>query len=543
MRGRLAFAGIAVVLGVAASWAFLGAPEGDDPRGGAGARREESRVEPPLPAPPVLSTTPGAGGATGRSRSETTPPKAAGLEGVVRIGGAPGARLRVRAEPVGGGVSSPWVETTRDGAFRFEGLERDRRYRVLARTGPLADEVEAVASAAPGEAGIEGNLAGGPPVDRRDAAGGASAAPRRGRVAIVGHDGRRVARASVKLLMPSPLPGGPARTGFGGFLDVKDGEFVRSPWETWDWEYEVTSPVDERGEALPYGPARVRFEDDGAVPGTVVLPPERVVEGRLLTPEGLAVSGLELHAMRASPAAGSALLPDASATTGPDGSFRLRGLAPGAHVVWLSSPPPPPLLAPRDWTFGPEDARVEFRLEAGRAVAVRVVDREGMPVEQALVGWRPAAGPAAGVDAGSAGARGSSTDARGVATLVVPAGEVSGILVVTPPWKRTDLLPVEVPNWTPDDRPMVLDRGFVVSGVVRDGAGAASRGWVRRRESDGRFVPIAGVLPDGTFSISRLPAGPLTIAASRTPQGPLGPEQTVDAGTTGVALVVGPERK
>jgi hypothetical protein len=343
-------------------------------------------------------------------------------------------------------------------------------------------------------------------------------------VRIVGHDGGAVARAAVAI-----VGGGPAESGFGGFLDVAEGTFSRPAAEPWDGGYEVFAAKDAHGEPLPYGPVVQRFPQDAppAAVAEIVLPPERVVDGRVLGPDGNGVAGLELQATRV-----LGMMPHASAKTGPDGSFRLRNLGDREYLVVAT--PPPALLLSGDWSIPRGAATVELRLRTGVDVEVRVVDHAGKPVAGAMVS---ALARDRGVRGGSFSPA-SKTDADGRSTLRSLDPAASYRLSVQGPVDRLDLARHQQDGWTPAPTTVTLPRGFTVSGTVRDSTGSTFAGVVLRKKPDGSFEPLVGTDAAGEFRATGLPAGPLTVAAARGFGGTPGEAVTVEAGATGVILTV-----
>jgi hypothetical protein len=179
-------------------------------------------------------------------------------------------------------------------------------------------------------------------------------------------------------------------------------------------------------------------------------------------------------------------------------------------------------------------------MRAGLAVSILVVGPDGSPVVGATVGVshpKPPGDPA--TDAGKGGFRSFATDATGVASVILDDATGPRALTVHPPVERRDVRSLERPEWTPQDETIALEPGHPVSGVLRDARGAAVRGFVHRKGTDGRFVPLAGTRSDGTFSTEGLAAGTVTLAGSRDVASPRGPERTVEAGSADVVLVVG----
>jgi hypothetical protein len=316
---------------------------------------------------------------------------------------------------------------------------------------------------------------------------------------------------------------------FSGYVDVSDGVFSRSPLEGWDARYEISGAADARGDPLPYGFATVRFDGTEDTESVVRLAAERVIEGRVLGPDGAGLPDVDLSAF---PAAASVTLPVATATTGPDGAFRLGRL--GEGEVRIDAALPPPLLPSGEWTRKAGETGVTLHARAGIDVTLRVLDPSGRPVAGASASvLRAGQVPRPG------GVPGDRTDAAGDARLRSLDPEGAYVLTVSPPFDRKDLRALRREDWKPADETVTLERGFTVAGAVRDGSGAPVRGFVLRRLPDGRLQPALGTMPDGTFTIGGLPEGPITLAAALRHDAPPGPEVTVDAGATGVILVIG----
>lgn len=108
-------------------------------------------------------------------------------------------------------------------------------------------------------------------------------------------------------------------------------------------------------------------------------------------------------------------------TTGPDGKFDFVGIRYGRHVVRVF---PPEHLEPEPVAFTLDDTHrlreVDLRLDAGRAVALTVIDRENDPVANAKI---------FAVTDGKLRAR-TATDEDGRATIAVPAGEAATLFAI-----------------------------------------------------------------------------------------------------------------
>ena len=108
-------------------------------------------------------------------------------------------------------------------------------------------------------------------------------------------------------------------------------------------------------------------------------------------------------------------------TTGPEGTFDFTGIKYGQQTVRIY---PPLHLEPEPIAFTIDDAKrlheLDVRVDAGRAVAITVIDRENDPVADAKV---------FAVTDGQLRAR-TTTDEDGRATVPVPVGETATLFVV-----------------------------------------------------------------------------------------------------------------
>ncbi|HEX7832582.1 MAG TPA: carboxypeptidase-like regulatory domain-containing protein, partial [Thermoanaerobaculia bacterium] len=107
--------------------------------------------------------------------------------------------------------------------------------------------------------------------------------------------------------------------------------------------------------------------------------------------------------------------------TGPDGKFDFAGIRYGKHTVRVY---PPQHLEPEPIAFTLDDSHrlreLDVRVDAGRAVAFTVIDRDNDPVANAKV---------FAVTEGKLRAR-TTTDEDGRATVAVPAGESATLVVI-----------------------------------------------------------------------------------------------------------------
>ncbi len=281
--------------------------------------------------------------------------------------------------------------------------------------------------------------------------------------------------------------------------------------------YRVTDAQDASGLPLPLGDVT-----GGPVPGDapatieVRLPPERVIEGEVLAPDGAPVRGLR---MRATGPAGEPLR-TYQTFTDTKGRFRFGRLAAGNYRI-----------RPVGDTTG--EARVAagtmdlvLRLAVEDVMTVRVVDPEGRPVPGARLEWgdTPATGPGDGV------------------LLAVPFGprESRELLRVLPPPDRPDLTFVRVPFVAGTETTLVLPRALFVRGFVREASGAGVPGIDLIGMSLG--MGFAGVISartasDGSFELGPFWEGPVTLRVPRAhPDLWSGLTREVAAGDEGVVL-------
>jgi hypothetical protein len=496
------------------AWLLLGRGAAPDDDAADGAGRPAATRPPPPPAggPPLVGS--GVGEPPPDDGKEKDP--AAAIEGRIRPPAAtppdavlPAKGIRVRAVPVRGGTPSPWVATDGDGRFRIDDLA-PVPHRLVAKTGPFAEELVVAASAVPGAPPADHDL-----VPARRAA---DAVPRGvgGRVRLLGHDGAAVATAHVAAHVAGV---------FHGYIDVRGGEFARAAAEPWGTTYEISAARDADGRPLPYGPLVVGLDDGESPVVTVRLPPERVVEGRLVGPSGAGVPDVEVRVM----ALGSfARPPIATARTDRGGNFRLGGLGAGPYEIRTEGALP--LYPPGRWTLEPHDTFLDLPLAGGSSVTLTLTDPTGRAVEGAsLTLFRAGA-------AGSPDIVSARSGSAGEARIEGLDPEARYTLNVQPPPDRRDLRPIQRTGWLPTNAALTFERGFTVTGTLRDASGAPSRGFVQRKTPEGVFRPAVAVPADGRFEIRGLPEGPVTLAASASVNSPTGPEVTVDAGAIAVDL-------
>jgi protocatechuate 3,4-dioxygenase beta subunit len=279
----------------------------------------------------------------------------------------------------------------------------------------------------------------------------------------------------------------------------------------------------------------------------VRLAAERAIEGRVLNADGSPVRGVLVRASSAATADGS---PPSQGEGRSDelGRFRVGGLGEGEHT--LSAMVPPDYLAPQAVTAPAGARNVELNLRRGVSARVRVRDADGQPVANAHVGLAARA-PDVAPQPGQRGRRARHgqtqvsvvTVADGTALLRGLDPDLQWVLSVAP--NRDDLLGHSQDRWTPADVEVRLERGYAVSGVVRDPQGRALPGsQVMRKVGENGWNGV-GVNQDGTFKITGLERGHVTLAAwapgvSVDVNDPSVQVLTVAAGTQDLVLTVDP---
>ncbi len=417
---------------------------------------------------------------------------------VVGVDGKPASGAMIYARTPEGAVAGQVPRTGVDGSFRLGGLPEGS---VTVDAMSVDGLGRASATAKTGQEDVLLTLA---PFNRGDRAepGGEALVVR-----ILGPDGKPVPQARVRFRGERGMNGTYVRDGEARF----SGSFA-----TGEGVIEVWGAATSDGTPLPYGPARVD-RGKGAVAGTIEvrLPPEIAISGVLLSPDGKGVRGALVRALAPQDAAYPMRYYNRdntlSARSGDGGAFRIGGLGPDEYV--LDVQPPPGSIAPPDVRARGGATGVEIRLRAGLSVTVTVTDRDGKPVAGATVNatrmpkgttWYPP------------GESPPQTDASGVARVTDLDSDVTYSLSVVPPRNRTDLkAPPVVSDWRPKDEAVVLERGYVVKGVVRDQTGRpVANASVMRREGENSVRGVATTGADGTFTISDLPAGTVMLSAS-----------------------------
>lgn len=261
-----------------------------------------------------------------------------------------------------------------------------------------------------------------------------------------------------------------------------------------------------RATPLPPGPQVliIRAPGHGAVQRTVTvdagpetqvevaLPPEYVLAGRVLGPEGLALEGA--HVVLTGPGRGGA--PDVR--TGPDGRFEVHELMDDTYDLRVERAGYLPVA--REVQM-PQPRPMELSLSPAAAVNVKVLGARGEPVEEASVSLA-----LVGEGRGET-VREEGTDARGDVHF---GGLVPGSYIAqarAPGYLASG--PVAVEAWDEDSAPvtLVLRQGLTLTGRVRDERGMpVSEAEVGILEEG---TSVGGVSTDaqGRFTLSGLVAG------------------------------------
>ncbi|WP_375772162.1 carboxypeptidase-like regulatory domain-containing protein [Archangium gephyra] len=218
------------------------------------------------------------------------------------------------------------------------------------------------------------------------------------------------------------------------------------------------------------------------------LPPESVLAGRILGPEGLGMPGARLHLLGPGLSGGEAVL------TGAEGRFEVRGLAEDTYELRVERPGYLPVT--RELRL-PRTEPLELSLEPAAAVAVKVLGARGEPVGEAAVSLSRVGGETV---------REEGTDARGGVHF---GGLVPGRYLAkarAPGYLASEPVPVEAWDEEAVPVPLVLREGLTLSGRVRDARGGpvaeadvvlmgnATSGGRTRTDGQGRFT-LPGLVP------------------------------------------------
>lgn len=389
--------------------------------------------------------------------------RAGGLAGaVVDVGGRPVARARVRALPVPAGSvldepPSGEARTEADGRFRIPDLRAGWTYFLRVDGGDFAPARQ-IADVPPADKP-------GKPV-RITVTPGTAASGR-----VVDQAGQPVPGAAVRLRPAhqedeswseedsTPLEG----------LSGPDGRFLLSHLAAGRYDLQIEreglSPGRIAGLEIPSGSRAVDL-------GDVRLKAGGFIEGRVLDESGRPVAGahiglsLPMERMNERPP---------QAETGPDGSFRLKGLARGERYdLWIQADGFVQRQAPGVEAPPSEPLRIELR--RGRTLTVRVVDPEGKPVARALLSRMEkvlATGPGAGYGHQSTGSLGETDDEGSLRIGNLEPG-VLDLLVQADGFQPLVAPGLHIPDESDAGAVEVtLVRGAVLEGQVLDGDGKA----------------------------------------------------------------------
>lgn len=222
----------------------------------------------------------------------------------------------------------------------------------------------------------------------------------------------------------------------------------------------------ERGRAELAG---VKLPHEGARP-TLTLAPAATIEGRVVD----ARSGAPLGGVAIGVRQGQA----ARATrSGADGRYRVAGLAPGTYRVEADDLRYVPYVKGRVQARAGETVKADLPLQPAAAISGRVVDEDGAPIagargQLALSGETGFAAFARSARGGDRYAFRTGADGSFSARRLGP-GENQRLTVTHPEYERRTLggLALE-PGKTKTGVTVVLTRGIVVAGLVKDPEGA-----------------------------------------------------------------------
>lgn len=284
-------------------------------------------------------------------------------------------------------------------------------------------------------------------------------------------------------------------------LLAADGTFRVPFWQRGTFSYNV------RGPALPNDYSDVA-QLEGASPGplAIAIPDTRI-------------SGIVRDAKSNQPVDGATVALQTNvdgreehvrATTGPDGRFDFIGIKPGGHIVRVDAPR---YLEPEPVAFAlTADApfrELDLRLDAGRSVALVVIDKEQNPVANAKVFV---------VADSKLRARGT-TGEDGRASMPVPAGEAATLFVVA---AEGPFAMMRVPRGDGNGRLQVYLPSFASSLLIRaqTTGGETMPPFSLLMRYDGELVPtevaeeladVQGLRlatgPDGEAHLRNIPSG------------------------------------
>ena len=323
---------------------------------------------------------------------------------------------------------------------------------------------------------------------------------RRWAIHVRGPDGEPIPEAAHRQY--DRFPGQPWHyAGYGRGRELRVQTHVSGTDETY---VEVFAARDERDRPLPLGAALVLPSDlpVGGGEHTVTLPPEQVVRGRIVGPDGEGVAGVPIEAFGDY---GTHQLPIAShdpharTRSGSDGAFELRQLGPFAYVLRLDLPE---AFAPHgDVSVHAGDEDAVIRVRASASTRVRVLDEEGRVIPGAHVQL------AHGTQTHAA----SLTDAEG---LFIARGLDPDLLyriTARMPEGTSRYLVTVLEEQAPGEIEAVLRSAHTVSGVVvaPDGRSLPWARVYRQVSENGWETHFADEA--GRFTLQGLPAGDLVL--------------------------------
>lgn len=318
---------------------------------------------------------------------------------------------------------------------------------------------------------------------------------------VVDHESRAVTGASVWLSAFGPDANGITSGRFAGRSTAKtdaEGRFRLTRLAAGSY----TVLVEHAGHAPAAVPGvEVGPGTGGAELGTISLQPGLVVEGRFATPDGMALSGVEIMLWR-----GGGLPLFREATTDHDGRFNLVDLPPSGDLRfgaqkdgWL-----PLELA----TLSLPLARpLELVLQPALSLAGRVEDRDGKPIASAQVSARKVQGLSGGRTLSAPvavdGAFSFDRLEAGVYDLTAEAAghqpsRHRGITVTT----AAELEPIV----------LTLDRGATLSGRITDTHGEPlDKVYVKVHTGSAEQLGSAGTDQAGRYRVDGLPLGRASV--------------------------------
>ncbi len=399
-------------------------------------------------------------------------------------------RVRVEAADPEHKRKGRWnAELDDEGRFRIAGLAPGR-YDVRASAGRLRANVAA-------EAGDSDVLL---TLRKKNAA---NVRPATWRIAVRGENGEVVPGFTLaRIQQPSVayLPRTTRRTGMDGRSGSAAFNAVPAGVKFW-----LSVHAAAKGKRrLPLGPALLGpFEGGGEDRSfEATLPPERILTGRLLGPDGKGLVGVPVEGVALWPGFATDALDEVhgETRTRADGRFRLGGLGALRYRITFKLPKGLALATNVEAEAG--DTDVEARAIRLRSAVVTVTDAAGKPVGGAYVGGR-------------------KTDGTGRATLERLRPEEQRDLNVTPPVDRPDLGMRRLEGWAGEDVEVVLPARGVIRGRVRflgqrpkhvwlqalPSSGTWDRAyWIRQNRTAGSApVPVGAIAEDGSFVAGGLP--------------------------------------